>query len=87
MDAHAHIQAIRHVRSYFGFVALEDDEKELLESAVDAKASIPSLEWNRITGVYLYRENEGTPLYSRLHKWSNYTLQNNMEAMEKDFSC
>ncbi|XP_076141783.1 calcium homeostasis modulator protein 2.1 isoform X1 [Alosa pseudoharengus] len=85
MDAHAHIQAIRNVRSFFGFVALDKDEQELLESTADVKAEVPSLEWNRITGVYLYRENQGAPLYSRLHKWSNYTLQNNIEAMEKDF--
>ncbi|XP_012695820.2 calcium homeostasis modulator protein 2.1 [Clupea harengus] len=87
MDAHAHIQAIRNVRSFFGFAALDKDEQELLENTADAKTQIPSLEWNRITGVYLYRENQGMPLYSRLHKWSTYKLQNNVEAMEKDMNC
>ncbi|XP_063047362.1 calcium homeostasis modulator protein 2.1 [Engraulis encrasicolus] len=88
MDAHAHLQAIRGVRSFFGFAALDADEKALLEEAGEAgaKEQIPSLEWNRITGVYLYRENQGEPLYSRLHKWSNYTLLEDKEDMEKDMN-
>lgn len=85
MDAHAQVQAIRNVGSFFGFVALTNGEKELLEEARDAKGGIPSLEWNRITGVSLFRENRGgNPLYSRLHKWSTYTLHNNIEEMDKD---
>ncbi|KAL2083489.1 hypothetical protein ACEWY4_021262 [Coilia grayii] len=86
MDAHARIQAVHSVRSFFGFAALDKEEQALLEEA-DAKANIPSQEWNRITGVYLYRENKGAPLYSRLHKWSTYALQGNTEAMDKDMNC
>lgn len=82
MVSYAHIQPIQHVHSFFGFVALEDDEKELLKSAVDSKARIPSLEWNRITGVCPYRENEGTPFYSHLHK--GFWFNRNMQAMEKE---
>ncbi|XP_030628890.1 calcium homeostasis modulator protein 2-like [Chanos chanos] len=82
--AHAKILAAENVRSFFGFVALDREEKELLEECQGAKSVIPSVEWNRITGLYLYRENKGTPLYSRLNKWAKYTMENNTEAIEKE---
>lgn len=83
-EAHAKIRATESIRTFFGFVALEEQEKELLTACQGAKQAISNLEWNQITGVYLYRENEGTPLYSRLNKWANYTIVNNTEAMEMD---
>ncbi|KAL7877893.1 hypothetical protein SRHO_G00045360 [Serrasalmus rhombeus] len=88
-DAHARIHAAENVKSFFGFVALEKEEKELLAECQRARSDIPSLEWNRVTGVYLYRENKGTPLYSRLNKWSHYTEEDNHEgiAKEMDMLC
>ncbi|XP_076830597.1 calcium homeostasis modulator protein 2-like [Brachyhypopomus gauderio] len=83
-DAHAKFHAAKSVKNFFGFVALEKEENELLAGCQEAKSVIPSLEWNRITGVYLYRENGGTPLYSRLNKWSNYKTESNLEAIDKD---
>ena len=83
-DAHSKIHAAETVKSFFGFVALDKEEKELLAGCQGSKNVIPSKEWNRITGVYLYRENKGAPLYSRLNKWSNYTKDSDHEAIEKE---
>lgn len=80
---HARLLAAENIKSFFGFVALENDEKELLAEHQSA-SPICSNEWNRVTGVYLYREKNGLPLYSRLNKWATYSLENNMEAMEKE---
>ncbi|XP_071337584.1 calcium homeostasis modulator protein 2-like [Trachinotus anak] len=80
---HAHLLAAENVKSFFGFVALEKDEKEQLAEHQSAHP-ICSTDWNRVTGVYLYREKNGLPLYSRLNKWATYSLENNVEAMEKE---
>lgn len=80
---HARILAAENVKTFFGFVALEKEEKEQLAEQ-DSVRPICSTNWNRVTGVYLYRENNGLPLYSRLNKWSTYSLENNEEAMEKE---
>ncbi|CAB1312580.1 unnamed protein product [Coregonus sp. 'balchen'] len=69
------------VKSYFGFVAKE--EKEKLEEHKSA-SSIFNTVWNRITGVYLYKENKGLPLYNRFNKWDQYSVENNTEAIEKE---
>lgn len=82
-DAHARILAAESVRGFFGFVALDKEEKEQLEEHQSA-SPISSTEWNRVTGVYLYREKQGLPLYSRLNKWAQYNVENNLEAMEKE---
>ncbi|XP_056616725.1 calcium homeostasis modulator protein 2-like [Triplophysa dalaica] len=78
-DVHAKFHAAENVKSFFGFVALENQEKELLTQyeGTSIKNVIPRLEWNRITGVYMYREMNDAPLYSRLNKWANYTNENN----------
>ncbi|KAL0964381.1 hypothetical protein UPYG_G00323050 [Umbra pygmaea] len=82
-DLHSRILAAESVKSFFGFVALEKEDEE--QMAKHQKANpISSTEWNRITGVYLYRENYGLPLYSRLNKWAKYSGENNIEAMEKE---
>ncbi|XP_062850853.1 calcium homeostasis modulator protein 2-like [Trichomycterus rosablanca] len=86
-DVHSKIRAAESVKNFFGFVALEKEEKELLAVSQGAKNFIPSKEWNRITGVYLYRENTGVPLYSRLNKWSSYEIGNNHEEMEKEMDA
>uniref|UniRef100_A0A3Q3QKI9 Calcium homeostasis modulator family member 2, tandem duplicate 2 n=1 Tax=Monopterus albus TaxID=43700 RepID=A0A3Q3QKI9_MONAL len=65
---HARLLAAESVKSFFGFVALEKEEKELLADYQSARP-ICSTNWNRVTGVYLYREKNGLPLYSRLNKW------------------
>lgn len=80
---HARLLAAENVKSFFGFVALEKEEKEQLAEYQSA-APICSTNWNRVTGVYLYREKNGLPLYSRLNKWATYSLENNEEVMEKE---
>ncbi|XP_066535462.1 calcium homeostasis modulator protein 2-like [Hoplias malabaricus] len=82
-DTHAKMNAAQNVKNFFGFVDLDKEEKELLAGWQGAKDVIPSMEWNRITGVYLYRENSGAPLYSRLNKWSAYA-KNNHEGIEEE---
>ncbi|XP_071782246.1 calcium homeostasis modulator protein 2.1 [Centroberyx gerrardi] len=80
---HARLLAAENVKNFFGFVALEKEEQEQL---AEHKSSSPicSTDWNRVTGVYLYREKNGLPLYSRLNKWAQYNLENNIDAMEKE---
>lgn len=82
-SVHARLLAAENVKSFFGFVALEKEDKEQL---VDYQPANPicSTNWNRVTGIYLYREKNGLPLYSRLNKWATYTLENNVEDMEKE---
>ena len=82
-DVHSRILAVESVKSYFGFVALEKEEKQQLEEHQNA-SPISSTEWNRITGICLYREKRGLPLYSRLNKWAQYSVENNIDAMEKE---
>ncbi|KAL7384202.1 hypothetical protein ABVT39_026207 [Epinephelus coioides] len=82
-SAHALLLAAENVKSFFGFVALEKEEKEQLAEH-QSTDPICSTNWNRVTGVYLYREKNGLPLYSRLNKWATYSLENNVEAMEKE---
>nr|XP_046258899.1 calcium homeostasis modulator protein 2-like isoform X2 [Scatophagus argus] len=80
---HARLLAAENIKSFFGFVALEKEEKEQL---VEHQSATPicSTDWNRVTGVYLYREKNGLPLYSRLNKWGTYNQEDNMEAMDKE---
>ncbi|KAM8851563.1 calcium homeostasis modulator protein 2-like [Synchiropus picturatus] len=80
---HARLLAAQNVRSFFGFVALGKEEEELLAEQKKL-APICSTNWDRVTGVYLYREKNGLPLYSRLHKWSTYSLGNDLETLEKE---
>ncbi|XP_076025428.1 calcium homeostasis modulator protein 2-like [Genypterus blacodes] len=77
---HARLLAAENVKNFFGFVATDKEDEEFAESATP----ICSTQWNRVTGVYLYRENNGLPLYSRLNKWAQYNRENNIEAMEKE---
>ncbi|XP_067241368.1 calcium homeostasis modulator protein 2-like [Chanodichthys erythropterus] len=72
-EVHAKYCAAENVKRFFGFVALENQEKKLLADCKGIKNVIPRLEWNRVTGVYMYREIDDTPLYSRLNKWATYT--------------
>ncbi|CAJ1066502.1 calcium homeostasis modulator protein 2 [Xyrichtys novacula] len=80
---HARLLAAENIKSFFGFVALEKEEKEQLDEFQSA-GPICSTDWNRVTGVYLYRERDGFPLYSRLNKWATYSLEHNVEAMDKE---
>ncbi|XP_067092669.1 calcium homeostasis modulator protein 2.1 [Osmerus mordax] len=82
-QAHALLHASQSVKSFFGFVALEKNEKELLLEN-QAANPVSSTEWNRVTGVYLYREKNGLPLYSRLNKWAQYNVEDNTEEMDKE---
>ncbi|XP_043111953.1 calcium homeostasis modulator protein 2-like [Puntigrus tetrazona] len=76
-EVHSKYHAAECVKSFFGFVALEEQEKKLLEDCTGIKSVIPREEWNRITGVCMYREIDNTPVYSRLNKWDMYTKENN----------
>ncbi|NWW30490.1 CAHM2 protein, partial [Panurus biarmicus] len=68
-EVHSRILAAKNVKQFFGFVALDKEEKELVQE-FPVEGVQPSPQWNAITGVYIYRENKGFPLYSRLHKWA-----------------
>ncbi|KAM9804091.1 LOW QUALITY PROTEIN: calcium homeostasis modulator protein 2-like [Neosynchiropus ocellatus] len=68
--AHARILAAQNVKSFFGFVALDKEEEEQLAEQKNI-APVCSTNWDRVTGVHLYREKNGLPLYSRLDKWSS----------------
>ncbi|XP_051234176.1 calcium homeostasis modulator protein 2-like [Dicentrarchus labrax] len=80
---HAQLLAAENIKNFFGFVALDKEEKELLAEH-QSVSPICSTDWNRVTGVYLYREKNGLPLYSRLNKWATYSLEHNVEAMDKE---
>ncbi|XP_077470076.1 calcium homeostasis modulator protein 2-like [Stigmatopora argus] len=81
---HAQVMAAKYVESFFGFVALERDEKEHIVEHKAAASPICSKEWDRVTGVYLYREKNGVPLYSRLNKWATYSAENNVDGFDKE---
>ncbi|XP_027707995.1 calcium homeostasis modulator protein 2 [Vombatus ursinus] len=74
-EVHSRVLAANNVRRFFGFVALDKDDKELVQEFV-VEGTQPRPQWNAITGVYLYRENQGFPLYSRLHKWAQGIVGN-----------
>uniref|UniRef100_UPI0037E9318D calcium homeostasis modulator protein 2-like n=1 Tax=Semicossyphus pulcher TaxID=241346 RepID=UPI0037E9318D len=80
---HARLLAAENIKSFFGFVVLDKEEKEQLAEHQSA-SPICSTNWNRVTGVYLYREKNGLPLYSRLNKWATYSQENNVDAMDKE---
>ncbi|KAM4614856.1 calcium homeostasis modulator protein 2.1 [Polymixia lowei] len=80
---HSRLLAAENVKNFFGFVVLDNEEKEQLREHPSA-SPISSANWNRVTGVYLYREKNGLPLYSRLNKWAQYNLDNNIDAMETE---
>ncbi|KAJ3610868.1 hypothetical protein NHX12_022958 [Muraenolepis orangiensis] len=82
--AHASLCAAENVKAFFGFAELDGEEKRLVEEHAGAVEAVQSEDWNRVTGVYLYRENGGLPLYSRLHKWARYHVDNNMEGMKTE---
>ncbi|XP_020776847.2 calcium homeostasis modulator protein 2 [Boleophthalmus pectinirostris] len=65
--AHAQLVAMQNVKNFFGFVSLEPQQKELLGEQPNGRP-VCSTDWNRVTGVCLYREKNGLPLYSRIHK-------------------
>lgn len=83
VEVHSRVLAANNVRRFFGFVALNKDDEELV-AKFPVEGTQPRPQWNAITGVYLYRENQGLPLYSRLHKWAqgltgNGTAPDNVE--------
>ncbi|XP_075468639.1 calcium homeostasis modulator protein 2 [Ascaphus truei] len=84
-EVHANILAASNVKEFFGFVALDKEEKELVnEYRVEDAQSTP--QWNEITGVYLYRENKGLPLYSRLHKWAKKVIGNGTDPASREMA-
>ncbi|XP_023696782.1 calcium homeostasis modulator protein 2.1 [Paramormyrops kingsleyae] len=83
---HAKLLATESVKQFFGFVALEQEDKQQLEQ-YQAQNNIPRSQWNNITGVYLYKEKSGVPLYSQLNKWATATPDNNVEVTEMNALC
>lgn len=85
-EVHSKIMAAKSVKKFFGFVYLDKEEKELVEefSVEDLQ---PRTQWDAISGVYIYRENKGFPLYSRLHKWAKVVMGNSLgpESQEMAF--
>ncbi|XP_069467809.1 calcium homeostasis modulator protein 2-like [Ambystoma mexicanum] len=72
-EVHAKVLAASNVKQFFGMVALDKDEKELVkEFPVDDVQ--PTFQWDDITGVYTYKETNGLPVYSRLHKWAKKAM-------------
>nr|XP_033796469.1 calcium homeostasis modulator protein 2-like [Geotrypetes seraphini] len=68
-EIHAKMLAAGNIKQFFGFVALDNDEKQLLqEFSTDNVQS--TVHWDHITGMHIFRENKGFPIYSRLHKWA-----------------
>ncbi|XP_076025425.1 calcium homeostasis modulator protein 2-like [Genypterus blacodes] len=79
---HARLLAAENVKNFFGFVDMDKEDEEMAER--HKLSNISTTNWNRVTGVYLYRENNGLPLYSRLNKWAQYIREKNIEATEKE---
>ncbi|XP_033836180.1 calcium homeostasis modulator protein 2-like [Periophthalmus magnuspinnatus] len=79
--AHAQLAAMQNVKNFFGFVSLDSTQKELLTEQENTRP-VHSADWNRVTGVCLYREKNGLPLYSRVHKWATYST----EEMDKEMN-
>ncbi|XP_053548423.1 calcium homeostasis modulator protein 2-like [Bombina bombina] len=84
-EVHAKILAANNVKQFFGFVSLDKEEKELINEYKVSEEQ-PSPQWNEITGVYLYRENKGYPLYSRLHKWAKHIVGNGTEPVSREMA-
>ncbi|KAJ1140726.1 hypothetical protein NDU88_007069 [Pleurodeles waltl] len=82
-NVHAKILAASNVKQFFGFVALDKDEKELIQENPSNEVQ-SSPQWNAITGVYLYREKNNIPLYSRLHKWAKGLMGNGTDLEYKE---
>ncbi|XP_029466596.1 calcium homeostasis modulator protein 2-like [Rhinatrema bivittatum] len=84
-EIHSKILAATNVKHFFGFVALNKEEEELVkEFPVDSVQ--PSVQWERITGMYIYRENNGFPIYSRLHKWAKGLPWSNSNPENKEMT-
>ncbi|MBN3297217.1 calcium homeostasis modulator protein 2.1 [Amia ocellicauda] len=82
-EIHAKVLAAENVKQFFGFVALDENDKAQLRE-YQASNAIPSSKWSQITGVYLYRENKGLPLYSRLHKWVKGMMEDRADVNGKE---
>ncbi|XP_055976288.1 calcium homeostasis modulator protein 2-like [Sorex fumeus] len=68
-ELHSLILAANNVKRFFGFVALNKEDEELV-AKFPAKGTHLKLQWDNITGSYLFQEKLGIPLYSRLHEWA-----------------
>lgn len=84
-EVHAKVLAASNVKQFFGFVALNKEEQEMVHEYPVEEVQ-PSPQWNEITGLYLYRENKGFPLYSRLHKWAKKVIGNGTDADAKEMA-
>ncbi|XP_040217793.1 calcium homeostasis modulator protein 2 [Rana temporaria] len=84
-EVHAKVLAASNVKQFFGFVALNKEEQEMVTDYPVEEVQ-PSPQWNEITGLYLYRENKGFPLYSRLHKWAKKVIGNGTDADTKEMA-
>ncbi|XP_030060748.1 calcium homeostasis modulator protein 2-like [Microcaecilia unicolor] len=82
-EVHAKILAAGNIKQFFGFVALDKDEKQLLQE-FSAENIQTTVHWNDITGMHIFRENEGFPIYSRLHKWAMRKSLSDSETESKE---
>ncbi|XP_020644587.3 calcium homeostasis modulator protein 2 [Pogona vitticeps] len=76
-EIHSKMVAANNVQHFFGFVCLDKEEQELVKEFAVTNIQ-PRSQWDDVTGVYIYRENNGFPLYSRLHKWAKKMMGNNL---------
>ncbi|XP_054975164.1 calcium homeostasis modulator protein 2-like [Sorex araneus] len=79
-EAHSLALAANNVKQFFGFVALDEREKELMAKFPKQGTQL-ILPWEKITGSSQYQEMQGIPLYSLLHKWANRQF-----LIDKDFN-
>ncbi|XP_078499826.1 calcium homeostasis modulator protein 2-like [Lissotriton helveticus] len=82
-EVHAKILAAANVKQFFGMVALDKDEKEMIKEFPGENVQ-PTFQWNEITGVYTYKEINGFPVYSRLHKWAKKVTGEASDANGKE---
>ncbi|XP_055976836.1 calcium homeostasis modulator protein 2-like [Sorex fumeus] len=68
-EVHSLVMAANNVKRFFGFVALSQRDKALLAKFPE-KGTHLKLQWDNITGSYLFQKKLGIPLYSRLHEWA-----------------
>ncbi|XP_054975180.1 calcium homeostasis modulator protein 2-like [Sorex araneus] len=79
-EVHSLALAANNVNKFFGFVAFDEREKELMAKFPKQGTQL-IVPWEKITGSSQYQEMLGIPVYSRLHKWANRQF-----LIDKDFN-
>ncbi|XP_054975162.1 calcium homeostasis modulator protein 2-like [Sorex araneus] len=68
-EVHSLALAANKVKKFFGFVAFDEREKELM-AKFPKQGTRLIVPWKKITGSSQDQEMQGIPLYSLLHKWA-----------------